>query len=141
MKIFLILIASISSFFCIAAEKTENKVDTKLIDAIIFKESSGRDDAVGDKGKAVGCLQIHPIMVKEVNRILKIKKSKIRYTNEDRLDRKKSIEMFVIYTNYWTPDWNQELVARRWNGGTDGETKPETEKYWEAVKKILKEKE
>ena len=48
--------------------------------------------------------------------------------------------MFVIYTNYWTPDWNQELVARRWNGGTDGETKPETEKYWEAVKKILKEK-
>ena len=31
---------------------------TELVQAIILVESSGKDDAVGDGGKAIGCLQI-----------------------------------------------------------------------------------
>jgi len=43
-----------------------------------------------------------------------------QYTLEDRRDYNKSVEMFVIYTNRFTPDWNPEDVAARWNGGPKG---------------------
>ena len=43
----------------------------RLVNAIIYVESRGNDSAIGDRGKAVGCLQIHPICVREVNRILR----------------------------------------------------------------------
>ena len=48
---------------------TYSKWDT-FVDAVIYVESRGNDSAVGDNGSAVGCLQIHPIMVREVNRLL-----------------------------------------------------------------------
>ena len=37
----------------------------RLINAIIYVESRGNDSAIGDRNKAVGCLQIHPICVRE----------------------------------------------------------------------------
>ena len=53
------------------------KVDTIkrdiLLEAIIVVESNGNDSCIGDRklGRpSVGCLQIRPIMVREVNRIL-----------------------------------------------------------------------
>ena len=51
----------------------EPKVDL-LLEAIIQVESRGKEDCIGDKhlGKpSIGVLQIRPIMVREVNRILK----------------------------------------------------------------------
>jgi hypothetical protein len=102
----------------------------KIIHAIIFKESEGLDTIVGDM---VGQLQIRPIMVREVNRIL----GSVKYSLEDRMDKVKSIEMFNIYTNHHTPDWNLELVARRWNGGFRGEHKTATINYYKQVKQIL----
>ena len=41
-----------------------------FIETMIWNESRGNDSAVGDNGKAVGCLQIHKIMVREVNSCL-----------------------------------------------------------------------
>ena len=35
-----------------------NAQQTELVNAIIQVESSGNDDAIGDNGKAIGCLQI-----------------------------------------------------------------------------------
>ena len=58
-----------------------------LIDAIIYVESRGHDSAIGDRGKAVGCLQIQPICVREVNRILRKHKSNVRYSLQDRYSR------------------------------------------------------
>jgi len=107
-----------------------------FINAIIAVESGGDDSAVGDGGKAVGCLQIHPIMVKEVNRILK----KEVYTLDDRKDRTKSIAMFRVYSSHYTPSWDgrhYELVARRWNGGPKGDKKNATLPYWKKVKALL----
>jgi hypothetical protein len=50
----------------------------RLVSALIFVESRGNDSAIGDRhlvgNEAIGALQIRPIMVKEVNRILKIQK-------------------------------------------------------------------
>ena len=110
-----------------------------LVEAVIQVESRGNDSAVGDNGKAVGCLQIHPIVVREVNRLV----SK-HYTLDDRYSRAKSIEMFnIISEEYdcceeYTFMQYAEIVARRWNGGPKGDKKTATLEYWEKVKKELK---
>ena len=64
-----------------------------LVEAIIQVESRGDSTAVGDRGWAVGVLQIWPIMVREVNRILEKDGSDVRYGYTDRYSVKKSIEM------------------------------------------------
>jgi len=110
-----------------------------LVEAVIQVESRGNDSAVGDNGKAVGCLQIHPIVVREVNRLV----SK-PYTLDDRYSRAKSIDMFnIISEEYdcceeYTFMQYAEIVARRWNGGPKGDKKTATLEYWEKVKKELK---
>lgn len=71
-----------------------------LVDALIQVESGGNDSAIGDthlgSNHAVGVLQIRPIMVREVNRILKLKGESHRFKMKDRYDREKSIQMFLI---------------------------------------------
>lgn len=119
-----------------------SKWDT-LVDAIIYVESRGNDSAVGDNGKAVGCLQIHPIMVREVNRLLAKYDIPTTYTLEDRYSREKSIEMFNIVSEeyYCCEDYTfeeyAEIVARRWNGGPRGDKKRSTIKYWNNVQKRI----
>ena len=119
-----------------------SKWDT-LVDAIIYVESRGNDSAVGDNGKAVGCLQIHPIMVREVNRLLAKYDIPTTYTLEDRYSREKSIEMFNIVSEeyYCCEDYTfmeyAEIVARRWNGGPRGDKKRSTLKYWNNVQKRI----
>ena len=71
-----------------------------LIQAMIMVESEGNDSAYHKGEKAAGCLQIRPIMVREVNRILEIQNSELEYTLEDRWSREKSIEMFHIVNGY-----------------------------------------
>jgi len=115
----------------------------RLVNAIIYVESRGNDSAIGDGGKAVGCLQIHPICVREVNRILRKNDMPLVYTLEDRYNRTKSIEMFNIIAEqyecceYTTFIEYAEIVARRWNGGTRGDKKRATIKYFNKVKKQL----
>ncbi len=121
---------------------TYSKWDT-FVDAVIYVESRGNDSAVGDNGKAVGCLQMHPIMVREVNRILTKYDVPTTYTLEDRYSRDKSIEMFNIISEeyYCCEDYTftdyVEIVARRWNGGPRGDKKRSTIKYWNNVQKRI----
>lgn len=61
----------------------------RLVSAFIWVESRGNDQAVGDNGMAVGCLQFWPVMVREANRL-----GRTSYTDNDRYDRSKSIAMF-----------------------------------------------
>lgn len=97
----------------------------KMIDRLIIIESSGNCNAIGDNGKAVGCLQIHPIMVKDVNRI-----SRKNYTLNDRYSKVKSIEMCKVYFNHYGKNKSEEQLVRKWNGGPRGDTKTATIKYW-----------
>ena len=98
-----------------------------VLSKIIQIESEGNPNAVGDNGKAIGLLQIWPIMVDEINRLLKEE----RYSLEDRWDSLKSIEMFYTFQEIVNPEWDEELAARRWNGGIRGERNPKTDIYWE----------
>lgn len=112
-----------------------------LVTALISVESRGNDSAIGDRhivgGEAVGALQIRPVMVREVNRILKIQKSDKRYKLKDRFDRSKTLEMFYIWKNFHHKDSDFETIARNWNGGPKGYKNPRTEKYWNKVQAEL----
>lgn len=99
-----------------------------IINTLIQIESENNN--IARNGDNIGILQIRPIMVYEVNRILGCNKYKLK----DRFDSIKSIEMFKIYTNHHTPDWNLELVARRWNGGYNGELNLSTLNYYLKIK-------
>jgi len=112
-----------------------------LVSALILVESRGNDSAIGDRhivgGEAVGALQIRPIMVREVNRILKIQKSDKRFKLKDRFDRDKTLEMFHIWKNFHHKDSDFETIARNWNGGPKGYKNSRTLKYWNKVQKEL----
>lgn len=113
-----------------------------LIEALIQVESSGDSLAVGDThlgSPSIGVLQIRPVMVKEVNRILELQGCEERYKLSDRKSRTKSISMFMIWKNYHHPLDSPEVVARNWNGGPLGYKRKSTYKYWVKVKKYLKE--
>jgi len=115
--------------------------EKKLVNAIIMVESRGNDSAVGDRhlvgNEAIGVLQIRPIMVREVNRILRIQKSERRFDLKDRFDKNKSIEMFLIWKNFHHKNSDAETIARNWNGGPNGYKVNRTVKYWNKVKQQL----
>lgn len=106
-----------------------------LLLALIFVESSGNDKAIN--GEVAGCLQITPVVVKDVNRIAGAK-----FTLEDRFDRQKSIEMSQIYLTFYGKVYTKktgkepdnEIYARIWNGGPNGWQKSRTEDFWLKVK-------
>lgn len=106
-----------------------------LIEAIIYVESRGDTLAHNISENAVGCLQIRPIMVREVNRILRKQKIKKKYKLKDRYSRKKSIEMFYIWKDYHHSEDSDEVIARCWNGGPKGWKKKSTNYYWAKVRK------
>ena len=70
-----------------------------LIQALIIVESEGNPNAVG-KTNDVGILQITPIYVEEVNRIIDTPK----YNLEMRKSVEYSLEMFEIYQAHHNPD-------------------------------------
>lgn len=108
-----------------------------IINAIIEVESAGNANAVDKSGKSCGVLQITPILVKECNRILELKKSGKRYTMDDRFNVSKSKEMFLLFQSYFNPKNDVEFAIRSWNGGLNY-TRKATQKYFEKVMSRLK---
>lgn len=112
----------------------------ELTIAMIAVESRGDSTAVGDTHlgqPSIGILQIRPIMVKEVNKILDELKIDKRYTLSDRYSRIKSIEMFNIWRKHHHAESDYQKIARNWNGGPDGFLSRNTIKYWHKVKNEL----
>jgi len=106
-----------------------------IIAAIIHQESNGDPKAFNKKEQAVGILQIRPIMVEEVNRLIKNNK----YSLSDRWNEDKSLAMFIDYNNIVNPNWDPEQAARKWNGGINGMSKPTTLEYWLKLEKNINE--
>ena len=114
------------------------KIDNReeLIEAMAFVESGGNPETIGDLhlgSPSVGLLQIRPIMVREVNRILKKQGEEKRFKLSDRKDADKSIEMFNIWADAYHLKSSYEKMARNWNGGPKGFKKPSTVRYWTKV--------
>ena len=104
-----------------------------ILPILIAVESSGNDRAIGDQGRAVGCLQVHMITVRDVNRI-----TGGRFTARARYSRASSVAMATAYLTYYGRRYERitgkavtaEVLARIWNGGPDGWRKAATLPYW-----------
>lgn len=119
------------------------KIDNReeLIEAMAFVESGGNPASVGDVNlgaPSIGLLQIRPIMVREVNRILKNQGVEKRFKNSDRKYANKSIEMFNIWADAYHLNSSYEKMARNWNGGPRGYKKSATIHYWTKVTNYAK---
>ena len=113
----------------------------ELIEAMAFDESGGNPACVGDVNlgaPSIGLLQIRPIMVREVNRILKNQGVEKRFKNSDRKYANKSIEMFNIWADAYHLNSSYEKMARNWNGGPRGYKKSATIHYWVKVTNYTK---
>lgn len=82
-----------------------------FVEALIFVESSGETDAVGDGGDAVGILQIHSKVVDDCNRIL----GRNEFTLNDRLSQERSIMMFNVIQAHYNPERDIHLAMKCWN--------------------------
>ena len=107
----------------------------ELVDAIIMVESNGNDEAVGDNGNAIGCLQIWKIYHTDA-----VERSDIGGSYKDCYTRAYAIKVFDAYMRRyareaWTDpkQFDAEKVARIHNGGPRGYRKDATQKYWGKV--------
>jgi len=105
-----------------------------LIAAIILVESGGNNLAVGDEGKAIGCLQIHKEVIDDVNRVYRT-----NYVWPDSaFDRLFSVAICRLYLKHYAPAHaTSKQLARIWNGGPKGYKKSATLKYWNKVNSKL----
>ena len=108
---------------------------TNLISALIVVESGagGNDMAVGDNGKALGALQIHQGVVLDVNRF-----TGSRHRWEDMTNRALARKVCQSYLERYGRGATAEQLARRWNGGPQGDRKSATLPYWRKVEAALR---
>lgn len=122
-----------------------------LIPLLIEIESGGDNNAIGDGGKAVGCLQIHKIMVDDVQRIRKstFPNCGWYYSYEDRLNIVRSKMMAEDFFRHYGPKRiskdnteleNLRILGRMWNGGPEGYKKKSTIPYSNKISRLMYEK-
>ena len=106
---------------------------SNLISALIIVESSGNDRAIGDQGRAIGCLQIHKVVVADVNRI-----TGSNYRHSEMTNRVAARAVCEAYLKAYGKGKTIEEQARIWNGGPTGNKKQATLGYWNKVSKHIK---
>jgi len=107
---------------------------TNLISALMLVESSNNDLAIGDQGRAIGCLQIHRAVVLDINRI-----TGSHYRWESMTNRVQARAVCAAYLTHYGKGKSTEEQARIWNAGPQGHKKKQaTQAYWAKVKKVIK---
>jgi len=105
-----------------------------LISALMIVESSNNDMAIGDQGRAIGCLQIHKAVVLDVNRI-----TGSHYRHQDMTNRVQARAVCQAYLEHYGKGKTTEEKARIWNAGPQGhKKKTATQAYWLKVQRNLK---
>ncbi len=123
-------------FLLFAFSANLSAINVELLTSIEYVESRGNVRAIGDSGKAFGCLQIWNVVIQDVNRI-----AKTNYVHKDAFNRKRAFAIAGIYLTYWGKVYKRktgkkpttEVYARIWNGGPSGWKKKSTIKYWRKV--------
>ena len=103
-----------------------------LISALMIVESRNNDLAIGDQGRAIGCLQIHKAVVLDVNRI-----TGSHYRHQDMTNRAQARAVCQAYLTHYGRGATTEQLARRWNGGPTGDRKTATVAYLAMVKQQI----
>jgi soluble lytic murein transglycosylase-like protein len=102
-----------------------------LLSALIQIESNGNDHARGRHGE-LGALQIRPIMVRDVNRIMGT-----HYAHQQVTNRATSIFIANAYLSHYGKHLSDESLARLWQGGPKGAKKSSTRAYARRVMREL----
>jgi hypothetical protein len=89
----------------------EKQAEWELFILALIEVESGGDSTCVGMDDDVGILQITPICVKEVNRILGVQ----AYALSDRYSVKKSLEIFDIIQRHKNPQLDTRLAAKIWN--------------------------
>jgi hypothetical protein len=104
-----------------------------LISALMIVESGNNDQAIGDQGRAIGCLQIHKAVVLDVNKF-----TGSDYRHQDMTNRAQARAVCEAYLRHYGRGKTTEQQARIWNGGPTGDRKQATVAYWRRVQKAIK---
>lgn len=114
-------------------------ISLSLVNAIIEVESGGDNNAIGDNGRAIGCMQIWKCVWEDVKHNEEFKG--LEY--EDVKKREVALKVFHAYMKRYATkkrlgrEPTDEDRARIWNGGPNGYKKKCTEKYWSKVRKVM----
>ena len=102
-----------------------------LLSAMIQIESGGNDLAKGRHGE-LGALQIKPILVRDVNRIMGTHYAHAQVTN-------RAVSTFIAqsYLAHYGKNLSDESLARIWQGGPVGHKKSSTRAYSKRVMREL----
>jgi len=116
----------------------ENMTYISLIMALITVESNGDNFAKGDRGKALGCLQLHAAYVYDA-----AEHAGEDWVHEDAYKRDVAVQIFMAYMDRYATEERlgrkptAEDMARIHNGGPNGYKKSSTDAYWAKVKEQL----
>ena len=102
-----------------------------LLSALIQIESGGNDQAKGCHGE-LGALQIRPILVRDVNRIMGTS-----YTHAQVTNRETATFIANAYLSHYGRNLSDESLARLWQGGPRGAKKSSTRAYGRRVMRKL----
>ena len=102
-----------------------------LLSALIQIESNGNDHAKGRHGE-LGALQIKPILVRDVNRIMGT-----HYTHAQVTNRATATFIANAYLSHYGKNLSDESLARLWQGGPRGAKKSSTRAYARRVMREL----
>lgn len=101
-----------------------------LLSALIAIESNGNDQARGRHGE-LGALQIKPILVRDVNRIMGTS-----YAHQQVTNRATATFIAQSYLAHYGKNLSDESLARLWQGGPKGLRKASTRAY---AKRVMRE--
>lgn len=106
-----------------------------LISAIIKVESNCNHLIYNHKEGAAGCLQIRPVMLSHINKVLNS-----NYSLNDRYDFFKSIEMFEKIMEKSVPSFDLDSVCQFWNAGVLHTNWNLTKQYRDKVRHVYNQK-
>lgn len=101
-----------------------------LLSALIQIESGGNDHAKGRHGE-LGALQIRPILVRDVNRIMGT-----HYVHTQVTNRATATFIANAYLSHYGRNLSDESLARIWQGGPKGHKRSATRAY---AKRVMRE--
>lgn len=129
--------ASIAAFLiCCQLATPADDPFARALKAILWVESGGDPNAVGDGGRALGPYQIHKGYWSDATRFLGVS-----WPYSDARDPLKATMAVRAYTEHYAKHyrlpWTAETIARIHNGGPTGWRKRSTLGYWQKVRGLL----
>ena len=108
-----------------------------LLDALVQVESSGRDDAVGDSGNALGALQVWRVYWSDALEHAPALGGAYEDVRTRVYAERVVVAYWLRYAATAVRDGDLQRLARVHNGGPRGHRKPATVAYWQRVSRTM----